>query len=103
MDPEHGGRQPQQCLTVRQRPCGRALGTVPARRAAHTAQRAVFAQQPPGHRGQRRPSFDLLHPYVCTPAEAAELAALPEDERTVRLLHLWTLKEAYTKALGHGM
>ncbi|TXS54763.1 4-phosphopantetheinyl transferase family protein, partial [Streptomyces sp. me109] len=28
---------------------------------------------------------------------------MPEDERTVRLLHLWTLKEAYTKALGHGM
>ncbi|MDU8990913.1 4'-phosphopantetheinyl transferase superfamily protein [Streptomyces mirabilis] len=51
----------------------------------------------------RRPSFELLHPYVCTPDEAAELAALGEDERALRLLHLWTLKEAYTKALGHGM
>ncbi|MFF1605698.1 4'-phosphopantetheinyl transferase family protein [Streptomyces mirabilis] len=51
----------------------------------------------------RRPSFELLHPYVCTPDEAAELAVLGEDERALRLLHLWTLKEAYTKALGHGM
>lgn len=76
---------------------------------AHTDELIVVAVSRSGPIGvdaeplTRRPSFDLLHPYVCTPAEAAELAALPEDERTVRLLHLWTLKEAYTKALGHGM
>ncbi|MER5934060.1 4'-phosphopantetheinyl transferase superfamily protein [Streptomyces sp. NPDC002054] len=48
-------------------------------------------------------SFDLLHEHVCTPAEAAFLAALPEPERTAKMLRLWTLKEAYTKALGHGL
>ncbi|MCX4571650.1 4'-phosphopantetheinyl transferase superfamily protein [Streptomyces sp. NBC_01571] len=76
---------------------------------AHTDELIVVAVSRTGPIGvdaepvTRRPSFELLHPYVCTPAEAAELAALPEDDRTARLLHLWTLKEAYTKALGHGM
>ncbi|MFJ8010320.1 4'-phosphopantetheinyl transferase superfamily protein [Streptomyces fagopyri] len=76
---------------------------------AHTDELIVVAVSRTGPIGvdaepvTRRPSFDLLHPYVCTPAETAALAALPEDDRTARLLHLWTLKEAYTKALGHGM
>ncbi|MFD6187647.1 4'-phosphopantetheinyl transferase family protein, partial [Streptomyces goshikiensis] len=48
-------------------------------------------------------SFELLRDQVCTPREGEELAALPEDERRARLLRLWTLKEAYTKALGHGL
>ncbi|WP_189314812.1 4'-phosphopantetheinyl transferase family protein [Streptomyces brasiliensis] len=47
--------------------------------------------------------LELLGEYVCTPQETAALAALPEAERTLRLLELWTLKEAYTKALGQGM
>ncbi|MEV8536836.1 4'-phosphopantetheinyl transferase superfamily protein [Streptomyces sp. NPDC051211] len=51
----------------------------------------------------RRISFDLLHEHVCTDAEAAYLAALPEPERGAKMLRLWTLKEAYTKALGHGL
>ncbi|WRZ87684.1 4'-phosphopantetheinyl transferase superfamily protein [Streptomyces sp. NBC_01007] len=51
----------------------------------------------------RRTSFELLRDHLCTPREAAELALLPDAERGVRLLRLWTLKEAYTKALGHGM
>lgn len=51
----------------------------------------------------RKAPFELLGEYVCTAEEAAGLAALPEAERTLRLLQLWTLKEAYTKALGHGM
>lgn len=51
----------------------------------------------------RRVSFDLLRDHVCTPEEAALLADLPEGERTDRFLRLWTLKEAYTKALGQGM
>ncbi|MET7686070.1 4'-phosphopantetheinyl transferase superfamily protein [Streptomyces sp. NPDC005423] len=51
----------------------------------------------------RRVSFDLLREHVCTPQEGALLAALPEPERTDRFLRLWTLKEAYTKALGQGM
>ena len=51
----------------------------------------------------RRISFEALRDLVCTPEEAELLAALPEKERTDRFLRLWTLKEAYTKALGHGM
>ncbi|MFH8342759.1 4'-phosphopantetheinyl transferase family protein [Streptomyces sp. AM6-12] len=51
----------------------------------------------------RRISFEALRAHVCTAEEAASLAALPEGERTERFLRLWTLKEAYTKALGHGM
>ncbi|WNI27246.1 4'-phosphopantetheinyl transferase superfamily protein [Streptomyces sp. ITFR-16] len=48
-------------------------------------------------------SFELLRDHVCTPEEAEALAALPEAERALRMLNLWTLKEAYTKALGHGL
>lgn len=51
----------------------------------------------------RRMRFDLLRSQMCTPAEAAELAPLPEDRRAAETLRLWTLKEAYTKALGQGM
>ncbi|MFJ1581231.1 4'-phosphopantetheinyl transferase family protein [Streptomyces sp. NPDC088182] len=47
--------------------------------------------------------FELFQRHVCTPAEHAELAGLPEAERTAGLLRLWTLKEAYTKALGQGL
>jgi 4'-phosphopantetheinyl transferase len=36
-------------------------------------------------------------------AEAAELAALPEHQRTARLLDLWTRMEARQKALGRGI
>ncbi|MGW7823525.1 4'-phosphopantetheinyl transferase family protein [Streptomyces puniciscabiei] len=50
-----------------------------------------------------RISFEALRDHVCTAEEAELLAALPEKERTGTLLRLWTLKEAYTKALGHGM
>ncbi|MFE4642950.1 4'-phosphopantetheinyl transferase family protein [Streptomyces sp. NPDC056730] len=48
-------------------------------------------------------SFDLLRRHMCTPAERAELAPLPEAEQAAALLRLWTLKEAYTKALGQGL
>jgi 4'-phosphopantetheinyl transferase len=51
----------------------------------------------------RHMSFDLLQSHVCTPAERAELEALPDDARRAGLLRLWTLKEAYTKALGQGL
>ncbi|MFI7011782.1 4'-phosphopantetheinyl transferase family protein [Streptomyces sp. NPDC050145] len=51
----------------------------------------------------RQMRFDLLQAQMCTPSEAAELAPLPEDEQTAETLRLWTLKEAYTKALGQGM
>ncbi|WP_282202302.1 4'-phosphopantetheinyl transferase family protein [Kitasatospora fiedleri] len=40
---------------------------------------------------------------VCTPRESALLAALPEPERNPALVRLWTLKEAYSKAIGQGL
>jgi 4'-phosphopantetheinyl transferase len=39
----------------------------------------------------------------CHPEELAELRGLPPAERNLRLVRLWTLKEAYTKALGVGL
>ncbi|MFI8327325.1 4'-phosphopantetheinyl transferase family protein [Streptomyces sp. NPDC085529] len=50
----------------------------------------------------RTMDFDREHRLMCTPAEHAELTALPAAARNVRMLRLWTLKEAYTKALGQG-
>jgi len=40
---------------------------------------------------------------MCTPHERSELDALELGERNDRLLRLWTLKEAYSKALGQGL
>ena len=47
--------------------------------------------------------LDLLERQILTPAEAEELAELPESERIAHTLRLWTLKEAYSKALGQGL
>lgn len=41
--------------------------------------------------------------HVCTPYELITLAALDERERNPSLVRLWTLKEAYSKAIGQGM
>ncbi|GHF02230.1 hypothetical protein GCM10014715_67980 [Streptomyces spiralis] len=54
-------------------------------------------------RADRRFDLGLMRRQMCTPAEAAELAALAEEEQAACVLRLWTLKEAYTKALGQGM
>ncbi|MEV5880267.1 4'-phosphopantetheinyl transferase superfamily protein [Streptomyces sp. NPDC052101] len=51
----------------------------------------------------RTMSFDLMQSHICTAAERAELERLPERRRPAGLLRLWTLKEAYTKALGQGL
>ncbi|MGV9454896.1 4'-phosphopantetheinyl transferase family protein [Streptomyces sp. NPDC003635] len=40
---------------------------------------------------------------ICHPEELAELRDLPPAVRNTRLVRLWTLKEAYTKALGLGL
>ena len=40
---------------------------------------------------------------ICTPAELAHLAALAPARRAVGLFALWTLKEAWLKALGTGL
>ncbi|MEU0163415.1 4'-phosphopantetheinyl transferase superfamily protein [Streptomyces sp. NPDC006261] len=47
--------------------------------------------------------LDLLEARMLTPAEAREIAELPEDRRIPHALELWTRKEAYTKALGQGL
>ncbi|MGP4088393.1 4'-phosphopantetheinyl transferase family protein [Streptomyces sp. KR55] len=39
----------------------------------------------------------------CHAEELAELRELPSGERNARLVRLWTLKEAYAKALGVGL
>ncbi|MFJ1755864.1 4'-phosphopantetheinyl transferase family protein [Kitasatospora sp. NPDC088134] len=51
----------------------------------------------------RKVRYQDMRRLLCTPAERRWLGALPEPERERRLLRLWTLKEAYTKALGQGM
>ncbi|MFJ4279517.1 4'-phosphopantetheinyl transferase family protein [Streptomyces massasporeus] len=48
-------------------------------------------------------SVDVMRRRVCTPAERAALNALDGPRQTAALLRLWTLKEAYTKALGQGL
>ncbi|MER6349218.1 4'-phosphopantetheinyl transferase family protein [Streptomyces sp. NPDC001595] len=40
---------------------------------------------------------------ICHPRESAELRRLPPAERETALVRLWTLKEAWTKALGVGL
>ncbi|UXY33096.1 4'-phosphopantetheinyl transferase family protein [Streptomyces sp. HUAS TT20] len=91
------------------RPHLRGLGEELELSLAHTDELIVVGVSGTGPIGvdaepaDRQAPFELLGEYVCTPEEAAALAALPEAERTLRLLQLWTLKEAYTKALGQGM
>ncbi|MBT3154609.1 4'-phosphopantetheinyl transferase superfamily protein [Streptomyces sp. CHD11] len=51
----------------------------------------------------RRFDLGLMRGRMCTPAEAAELDTLSEEQQAACVLRLWTLKEAYTKALGQGM
>ncbi|MEU6862346.1 4'-phosphopantetheinyl transferase superfamily protein [Streptomyces sp. NPDC046876] len=51
----------------------------------------------------RRMSFELLRGHMCTPAEHEELERMSQDRQASELLRLWTLKEAYTKALGQGL
>lgn len=41
--------------------------------------------------------------HMCTPHEVEEIEAMPEKERDPALVRLWTLKEAYSKAIGLGM
>ncbi|WP_328891869.1 4'-phosphopantetheinyl transferase family protein [Streptomyces sp. NBC_00316] len=76
---------------------------------AHTEELIVAAVSRSGpigvdtESGTRQIPYDLMRTHVCTREEAEVLDALPDGERTARFLWLWTLKEAYTKALGQGM
>ncbi|MEI5099134.1 4'-phosphopantetheinyl transferase superfamily protein [Streptomyces sp. PmtG] len=51
----------------------------------------------------RRIQYSAVQRHLCTPAERRWLADLAPDERQRALVRTWTLKEAYTKALGQGM
>jgi 4'-phosphopantetheinyl transferase len=46
--------------------------------------------------------FAMVEEYFA-PAEAEMLKAVPDADRTVCFFHLWTLKEAYIKAIGTGL
>jgi 4'-phosphopantetheinyl transferase len=52
---------------------------------------------------RRRMRYSEVHRQMCTAAERRVLDRLPESEQEAELLRTWTLKEAYTKALGQGM
>jgi 4'-phosphopantetheinyl transferase len=41
--------------------------------------------------------------HICTPYEAELLARMEEQWRNPALVRLWTLKEAYSKAIGQGL
>ncbi|MFG2134408.1 4'-phosphopantetheinyl transferase family protein [Streptomyces sp. NPDC048751] len=52
---------------------------------------------------KRRLSGRDVETLMCTGPERLRLAATPDEERNGQLLALWTLKEAYSKALGQGL
>jgi len=49
------------------------------------------------------PHPDRLARRICTENELEHLAAVPEPDREVSLLRLWTVKEAALKAIGLGL
>jgi 4'-phosphopantetheinyl transferase len=51
----------------------------------------------------RRRSYSDLAPACLTEGELAAWRALPELEQEARFVLIWTLKEAYAKALGVGL
>ncbi|MFG3158191.1 4'-phosphopantetheinyl transferase family protein [Streptomyces sp. NPDC048219] len=91
------------------RPLLRGLDTDVHVSLAHTGELITVAVSRDGPVGvdaepvDRPVPWPALREQMCTPQEAERLAALPESERAGRLLRLWTLKEAYTKALGQGL
>ncbi|HXR71191.1 4'-phosphopantetheinyl transferase family protein [Actinocrinis sp.] len=54
-------------------------------------------------RADRRLYGPGLGKHLCTPHELELLEQFPESERNDALVRLWTLKEAYSKAIGQGM
>jgi 4'-phosphopantetheinyl transferase len=51
----------------------------------------------------RRIRYTEVERLLCTPREREQLAELEESARDRELVRIWTLKEAYSKALGQGM
>jgi 4'-phosphopantetheinyl transferase len=54
-------------------------------------------------RSDRRLDRSALLRHLCTPYELGAVDRLPPAGREPALVGLWTLKEAYTKALGQGL
>jgi 4'-phosphopantetheinyl transferase len=54
-------------------------------------------------RVDRRVGAEEVATRFFSPGERADLARCPAGERTRRFLELWTLKEAYIKAIGKGL
>jgi 4'-phosphopantetheinyl transferase len=54
-------------------------------------------------RTDRRVDVDAVSRRLFAPAEAAAIAALPEDERRPAFFRCWTAREAVVKACGTGM
>jgi 4'-phosphopantetheinyl transferase len=54
-------------------------------------------------RTDRRVDVDAVARRLFAPAEAAAIAALPEDERRAAFFRCWTAREAVVKACGTGM
>jgi 4'-phosphopantetheinyl transferase len=52
---------------------------------------------------ERRVDIDQLARSVFSDAERTALARLAEERRRLRFFELWTLKEAYIKAVGKGL
>jgi 4'-phosphopantetheinyl transferase len=54
-------------------------------------------------RSPPRAALTQLMPFICTPAELADMERLPPHVRETALLMLWTRKEALLKAFGTGL
>jgi 4'-phosphopantetheinyl transferase len=54
-------------------------------------------------RVDRRVGVEEIATRFFSPGERADLARCPTDQRARRFFELWTLKEAYIKALGRGL
>ncbi|MFC3575165.1 4'-phosphopantetheinyl transferase family protein [Streptomyces yaanensis] len=54
-------------------------------------------------RADRRMYGAGLGRHLCTPRETELIEAMAPEERDPALIRLWTLKEAYSKAIGLGM
>ncbi len=51
----------------------------------------------------RKRALDGLINFFCTPMEKQQLAATPKAQRMRAVMSFWTLKEAFGKAIGHGL
>ncbi|WP_104814708.1 4'-phosphopantetheinyl transferase superfamily protein [Kitasatospora sp. MMS16-BH015] len=104
------GGVPEQ-LELAHRPSGglhvRGVGRL-AVSLSHTEELLVVAVSRRGQLGTDvergdREVHEATAAITCSPYERSAVRELAPDERGPALLRLWTLKEAYTKAIGQGM